>query len=99
VQAVIRVSKIYLPHMSALLESQKVTVFVGDGFKFLETHRATYDLVVTDSSDPVGPTEFLFQKSYFQLLYNALAPGGIRNPTISLQRSHSLPTPTVIRRL
>lgn len=75
-QAVIRVSKIYLPHMSALLESPKVRVYVGDGFKFLETHEATYDVIITDSSDPVGPAESLFQKPYFQLLHDALTPGG-----------------------
>ncbi|KAL4066638.1 Saccharopine dehydrogenase-domain-containing protein [Scleroderma citrinum] len=75
-EAVIRVSKMYLPHMSALLQSPKVTVFVGDGFKFLSDNEATYDVIITDSSDPVGPAEALFQKPYFQLLYNALAPGG-----------------------
>jgi len=62
--------------MSALLESTKVTVFVGDGFKFLSDNKATYDVIITDSSDPVGPAEALFQKPYFQLLYDSLAPGG-----------------------
>jgi spermidine synthase len=62
--------------MSALLESPKVTVHVGDGFKFLETHEATYDVIITDSSDPVGPAESLFQKPYFKLLHDALTPGG-----------------------
>lgn len=62
--------------MSSLLESPKVTVFIGDGFKFLETHEATYDVIITDSSDPVGPAESLFQKPYFQLLHDALTPGG-----------------------
>ena len=69
-------SKIYLPHMSALLESPKVKVLVGDGFKFLSENKATYDVIITDSSDPVGPAEALFQKPYFQLLHDALAPGG-----------------------
>ena len=62
--------------MSAILESPKVTVHIGDGFKFLENHEATYDVIITDSSDPVGPAESLFQKSYFKLLHDALAPGG-----------------------
>ena len=62
--------------MSALLSSPKVTVFVGDGFKFLSENQATYDVIITDSSDPVGPAESLFQKPYFQLLHDALTPGG-----------------------
>ena len=76
IQAVIRVSKTYLPSMSASLESSRVTVFVGDGFKFLADNTSTYDVIITDSSDPVGPAESLFQKPYFELLHDALAPGG-----------------------
>ncbi|KAF9552169.1 spermidine synthase, partial [Agrocybe pediades] len=75
-EAVVRVSKIFLPHMSALLESPKVTVYIGDGFKFLADNEGTYDVIITDSSDPVGPAESLFQKPYFQLLHDALTPGG-----------------------
>lgn len=75
-EAVIRVSKQYLPHMSNLLNDPRVTVFVGDGFKFLADNESTYDVIITDSSDPVGPAESLFQKPYFQLLHDALTPGG-----------------------
>ena len=62
--------------MSSLLSSPKVTIFIGDGFKFLAENRATYNVIITDSSDPVGPAECLFQKPYFQLLYDALTPDG-----------------------
>jgi len=75
-QAVIRVSKLFLPHMSGLLASPKVTVHIGDGFKFLAANESTYDVIITDSSDPVGPAESLFKKPYFQLLHDALTPGG-----------------------
>ncbi|KAF8523482.1 saccharopine dehydrogenase [Hysterangium stoloniferum] len=75
-EAVIRVSKQYLPHMSSLLDTSRVRVYVGDGFKFLADNKSTYDVIITDSSDPVGPAAALFEQPYFQLLYNALAPGG-----------------------
>ncbi|KAH9940142.1 saccharopine dehydrogenase [Epithele typhae] len=75
-EAVIRVSKQFLPHMSSLLSDPRVTVFVGDGFKFLADNTSTYDCIITDSSDPVGPAASLFQKPYFELLRDALAPGG-----------------------
>ncbi|KAF7295172.1 Saccharopine dehydrogenase [Mycena indigotica] len=75
-EAVVRVSKQYLPHMSSLLSDPRVTVFIGDGFKFLEENKASYDVIVTDSSDPVGPAEALFQKPYFELLHGALSDGG-----------------------
>ncbi|KAL5480610.1 hypothetical protein ACEPAI_1881 [Sanghuangporus weigelae] len=75
-EAVIRVSKQYLPHMSNLLDDPRVTVFIGDGFKFLADNTSTYDVIITDSSDPVGPAASLFQKPYFQLIHDALSPGG-----------------------
>lgn len=62
--------------MSALLSSPRVTVHIGDGFQYLAENTSKYDAIITDSSDPVGPAEELFKKPYFQLLYDALAPGG-----------------------
>ena len=62
--------------MASLLTDPRVTVYIGDGFKFLADNESTYDVIVTDSSDPVGPAESLFQKPYFQLLHDALTPGG-----------------------
>ena len=62
--------------MSSLLDSNRVTVYVGDGFKFLAENTLTYDVIITDSSDPVGPAASLFQKPYFQLIHDALTPSG-----------------------
>ena len=58
------------------LNHQKVQVFIGDGFKFLRDNTSSYEVIITDSSDPVGPAASLFEKPYFQLLYDALTPGG-----------------------
>lgn len=75
-EAVIRLSKIYLPHMAHVYEDKRVTVYIGDGFEFLKNHRESYDVIITDSSDPVGPAHTLFEKPYFQLLHDALRDGG-----------------------
>lgn len=72
----IRVSKQYLPNMSSCYSDKRVTVHIGDGFKFLPEHKGEYDVIITDSSDPVGPAEALFQAPYFQLLKEALKEGG-----------------------
>lgn len=55
----------------------KVKVHVGDGFKFLDEYKNAFDVIITDSSDPEGPAESLFQKPYFQLLHDALREGGV----------------------
>ena len=76
-EAVVRLSKQYLPHMAQGLTHPKATVHIGDGFKFLEEYKNAFDVIITDSSDPDGPAESLFQKSYFELLNGALREGGV----------------------
>jgi spermidine synthase len=63
--------------MSASYKHPKVKVHIGDGFKFLDKYRDAFDVIITDSSDPVGPAESLFQTPYFQLLRDALRAGGV----------------------
>lgn len=74
---VLEVSKKYLPSMGVGLDHPKVTLNIGDGFQFLKQHSGQFDVIITDSSDPVGPAECLFQESYFNLMKSALKPGGI----------------------
>ena len=76
-EAVIRLSKKYLPGMSIGYSDPRVKVHIGDGFKFLEDYKDTFDVIITDSSDPEGPAESLFQKPYFELLHGALREGGV----------------------
>jgi spermidine synthase len=76
-EAVIRLSKKYLPEMAVGFNHPKVKVNVGDGFAFLANHRNAFDVIITDSSDPVGPAEKLFEKPYFELLFEALTDGGV----------------------
>jgi len=37
----------------------------------------TYDAVIVDSSDPIGPAQELFEKPFFQSVARALRPGGV----------------------
>ena len=71
------VSKKYLPKMAVGFDSPKTSLHIGDGFKFLEGKKDQYDVIITDSSDPEGPAEVLFQKPYFELLNAALKDGGV----------------------
>ncbi|XP_072938668.1 spermidine synthase [Epargyreus clarus] len=74
---VIEVSKKYLPFMAVGFNSEKLTLHVGDGFEFMKNHSQEFDVIITDSSDPVGPAVSLFQENYFALMKSALRPNGI----------------------
>ena len=53
-QRVIEVSKEYLPTLAVGYKDPRVKVHVQDGAKFLVDHRESFDVIITDSSDPIG---------------------------------------------
>ncbi|KAG4080145.1 hypothetical protein HA402_008216 [Bradysia odoriphaga] len=74
---VIEVAKKYLPFMACGFDSKKVHLTCGDGFEYMKQRKGEFDVIITDSSDPVGPAKSLFQESYFSLMKAALKPNGI----------------------
>lgn len=76
-EAVIRLSKEHLPGMAIGFQHPNAKTYVGDGFEYLKNHKNEWDVIITDSSDPEGPAETLFQKPYFELLKGALREGGV----------------------
>ncbi|XP_010848487.1 PREDICTED: spermidine synthase, partial [Bison bison bison] len=74
---VIQVSKKFLPSMAVGYSSSKLTLHVGDGFEFMKQNQDAFDVIITDSSDPMGPAESLFKESYYQLMKTALKEDGI----------------------
>ena len=53
-QEVINVCKKHLPNMAKGYSSPKLTQYIGDGFEYMQQHENEFDVVITDSSDPVG---------------------------------------------
>jgi spermidine synthase len=76
-ERVIEVSKEYLPSIAHGLSSSKLTIHIADGIKYLEDHVNEFDVIITDSTDPVGPAVPLFEKPYYQKINQALRSGGI----------------------
>jgi spermidine synthase len=75
---VIEVSKKHFPQMAVGFSDPRVSVHVCDGIKFVQdAPENTYDVIIVDSSDPVGPAEVLFQRPFFEYMHRALKPGGV----------------------
>lgn len=74
---VIRVSKKYLPTLAVGYDDPRVEVHVMDGAKYMAEHGSEYDIIITDSSDPIGPAEVLFQPPFYAAMAKCLRPGGI----------------------
>nr|ALJ10924.1 spermidine synthase [Dolomedes sulfureus] len=76
-EAVIRASKRHLPFMSKGFQSPKLTVNIGDGVEYVRKQKGQFDVIITDSSDPVGLAADVHEKPYFESLKSALRPGGV----------------------
>lgn len=51
---VIDLCKEYLPSMAVGFTHPKLKLHVADGFAFVRNRLHNYDVIITDSSDPVG---------------------------------------------
>ncbi len=50
----IELSKQYLPFMAAGFSNPKVHLHVQDGAEFMKENLENFDVIITDSSDPIG---------------------------------------------
>lgn len=76
-ERVVALAREHLPFMASGFESPKMRLTIGDGFAYMQQHAGEFDVIITDSSDPIGPAAALFQESYFARMRAALRPGGI----------------------
>ncbi|MDD9305037.1 MAG: spermidine synthase [Desulfobacter sp.] len=74
---VMRVSKQFLPALACGFDDPRVQIHIRDGNLFVQEKPGTYDVIIVDSSDPVGPGEALFEKPFYENLKKALKPGGL----------------------
>jgi spermidine synthase len=74
---VIEASKQYLPEIAVALDDPRVKVIVEDGIKHIHEHKNTYDVILVDSTEPVGPAVGLFEHGFYQGISDALTPDGI----------------------
>jgi spermidine synthase len=74
---VIELSKQYLPEIAGKLDDPKVEVLVADGVKHIKERANFYDIILVDSTEPVGPAEGLFALEFYKDIYKALKEDGI----------------------
>jgi len=75
--AVIEASRKYLPEISCALDHPKVEILIDDGIKHVRENKNTYDIVIVDSTDPVGPAEGLFSDAFYRDIFESLRDDGI----------------------
>ena len=74
---VIDVCKKYLPTISCELDNPKCEILVEDAIEYIKDKENMFDIVLIDSTDPMGPGEGLFTEEFYTNVKRSLKPGGI----------------------
>src|SRR5690606_34837972 len=77
-EQVTRMAEEYFPEPCASDGDARAGVLLGDGVAYMANRDpGSVDIVIVDSTDPVGPAEGLFNKAFYDSCFRALRGGGI----------------------
>lgn len=77
-QQVIEMSRKFLPnHSRGAFDDPRVKIVIEDGLKFVQQTGDTFDVIISDSTDPIGPGEVLFKEDFYAACKRCLTPGGV----------------------
>ncbi len=76
-ERVVALAKEYLPEVSGNLDDPRVHFHFTDGIEYVRKMEHQYDVIIIDSSDPVGPAVKLFSDTFYSDVYSALKDDGL----------------------
>ncbi|MGB8953196.1 MAG: polyamine aminopropyltransferase [Candidatus Aminicenantales bacterium] len=75
---VIDLCRKHLPSVSeGVYDDPRFKLIIGDGAEVIRSVKGKYDVIIIDSTDPIGPAKSLFNTSFYESVYEALVEGGI----------------------
>lgn len=66
-----------MPEIAGKLDDERVEVKVDDGFMHIANSENEYDVIMVDSTEPVGPAVNLFTKGFYAGISKALKEDGL----------------------
>jgi spermidine synthase len=88
---VVEMCKEFLPnHSKGAFEDPRLNLVIDDGMRFVANTQEKFDVIISDSTDPIGPGEVLFSENFYQACHRCLNEGGIlvtQNGTPFMQMS------------
>ncbi|MGI6543184.1 MAG: polyamine aminopropyltransferase [Limnochordia bacterium] len=76
-ERVVAASRQYLPEIAAGLSDERVEVRFEDGIRHIRENKGVYDVVIVDSTDPIGAAVGLFSAEFYADIYESLKDDGI----------------------
>ncbi len=76
-EKVIEASRKFFPQVAKEFDNPKLNLVIGDGIKYVkEQADGSYDLIIVDSTDPIGPAEGLFSVEFYAHCHRILNDKG-----------------------
>ncbi len=75
-QDVVDLSRQFFASFGDPWKDPRTTLLVRDAFGFLEENPGRFDVIISDTTDPIGMAERLFSARFYSLMVDALTPGG-----------------------
>lgn len=76
--AVIDVSRKYLQQIhQGSFDDRRARVIVDDGARYVQGACGAFDVIIVDSSDPIGPAQVLFKTQFYQRMAAVLTADGL----------------------
>ena len=77
-ERVTRVAETYFPELCQSNDDPRAELLFIDGIRWMEEAPAgSLDVIIVDSTDPIGPGEVLFSEAFYRACHAALDDGGI----------------------
>ncbi|MEQ8388452.1 MAG: polyamine aminopropyltransferase [Alphaproteobacteria bacterium] len=75
---VVDICRTYLPGISNnAFDDPRTELIIGDGARYVAESAGEFDVIISDSTDPIGPAEVLFGETFYGNCRKRLSPGGI----------------------
>lgn len=74
---VIQASRDFFPALAVAFDDPKAKLIVEDGIKYVKEHKNEFDIIIIDSTEPVGPAVELFSAQFYKNCSEALKEDGM----------------------
>lgn len=76
--AVVDMAKTYFPgHSNGAFDDPRLKLVIDDGAAFVANTEDRFDVVIVDSTDPIGPGEVLFERDFYADCKRCMNEGGV----------------------
>ena len=76
--AVVDFCKDHLPnHSAGAFDNPRLDLIIADGAQFVKETERQFDVIIVDSTDPIGPGAVLFTAEFYADCKRCLTPGGV----------------------